>query len=284
VAFPRRSSRTPRSRFTLGLLLLTAVTLLVLDLPGTGPLDPVRSALASMFRPVRSAGDTVFGPVRNGWKGAFGYDDVKDENARLRRRLAEVKSERARLDQLEKQVAGLNQLFGFGSGDVKAKNAQVTSGPLTSFDHSIQIDIGSRDGIKKGMVVISGGVDESDKGGQVLGRVINTTDHSSTVELITEPDFAVGVKLESGDKGTAQGRGRGKDLVADGIEGTTKVKRGDIVDTSGLDRSAFPKDLEVGRVTKVNRSADGDTKTIEIRPTADLNSTYVKVVLREATG
>ena len=44
MAYSRRSSRNPRSRFTFGLLLLTAVTILVLDLPGTGPLDPIRGA------------------------------------------------------------------------------------------------------------------------------------------------------------------------------------------------------------------------------------------------
>ncbi|MCB0971302.1 MAG: hypothetical protein KDA97_07270, partial [Acidimicrobiales bacterium] len=70
MAYPRRSPRSPRSRFTLGLLLLTAVSLLVLDLPGTGPLDPVRNALATAFRPVQAAGNAIFEPIGNGWKGA----------------------------------------------------------------------------------------------------------------------------------------------------------------------------------------------------------------------
>ena len=37
-------------------LAMTAVTLLVLDLPGTGPLDPVRGAFAAAFRPIRAGG------------------------------------------------------------------------------------------------------------------------------------------------------------------------------------------------------------------------------------
>jgi rod shape-determining protein MreC len=237
-----------------------------------------------VFRPVRSAGDTVFGPIGNGWKGAFGYDDVKDENARLRKRLAELRSERARLDQLELEVAQLRKAEQIKVAAAPVRTAEVISGPLNSFDHTIEIDRGSDDGVKNGMVVITGGVDGSDKGAQVLGRVIDTTSGSAVVELITEPSFAVGVRLENGDRGTAQGRGRGKDLLVDGIERTTKVKKGDVVDTSGLDRSPFPKDLQVGRVTKVHRSAGSDTKTIEIRPTADLDAVYVKVVLLEVTG
>ena len=97
MAFSRSSSRSPRSRYTLGLLLLTAVTLLVLDLPGTGPLQPVRNALSTVLSPIRSAGDSVFAPISDAWRGAFGYEDVKKENDRLRGKLEDAKGEAAEL-------------------------------------------------------------------------------------------------------------------------------------------------------------------------------------------
>ena len=284
MAFPRRPSRTPRSRYTLALLLLTAVTLLVLDLPGTGPLDPVRSGLAAVFRPVRSAGSTVFRPVTNGWKGAFGYGDVKKENDRLRARLAEDKSQAARVAQLKRELADAQKTAGITAVEARTKTAEVTSGPISSFDHTIEISLGSSDGVKKGMAVIAGGTAADASGGQLLGRIVATTHGSSTVELLTEPSFAVGIRLKDNNLATAQGQGRNKVLVANGIPADSKAKRGDVVDTSGLPESAFPKLLQVGRVARVRRSADGNSKTIEIRPTADLNSVYVKVVLKEASG
>ena len=103
MAYPRRNSRTPRSRFTIALLLLTAVTLLVLDLPGTGPLDPVRNAFGAAFGPFRAAGSAVFEPLSNGWKGAFGYGDLKDENDRLKAQIEEQKGDQAELDRLSAQ-------------------------------------------------------------------------------------------------------------------------------------------------------------------------------------
>ena len=81
MAYPRRSSSSPGSRARLGLLVLTALSLLALDLPGTGPLKPIRNVLASAFQPIRSAGDAVLEPFSNGWKGAFGYDDLKAEKS-----------------------------------------------------------------------------------------------------------------------------------------------------------------------------------------------------------
>ena len=78
MVYTRRSGR---SRFTLLLLLLTALTLLVVDLPGTGPLEPVRDAIASVVSPVRETAVKVFEPVTNAWHGMFHYDDVKKEKA-----------------------------------------------------------------------------------------------------------------------------------------------------------------------------------------------------------
>lgn len=280
----RRNSRTPRSRFTLALLLLTAVTLLALDLPGTGPLDPIRGALGAAFHPIRSAGNAVFRPVANGWKGAFGYSDVKDENARLKDRLAKADSERARIRQLERVNEDLLKQVGLDAGSTPTKSARVTSEPLHSFDRSIEIDRGSDDDVKKGMVVISGGIEGAAVGGQVLGRITRVRSGSSSVMLITDPSFAVGIRLDSDERGTAQGRGRGKDLVVDGIAADAKVAKGDHVETTGLDGSAFPADLQVGRVTKVRAGSSGASKSIEVAPTADLTSVLVKVVLQEASG
>lgn len=280
----RRSSRTPRSRFTLVLLLLTAVTLLALDLPGTGPLDPIRGALGAAFHPIRSAGNAVFRPVANGWKGAFGYSDVKDENARLKDRLARSDSERARIRQLERLNEDLLKQVGLDAGSTPTKSARVTSEPLHSFDRTIEIDRGSDDDVKKGMVVISGGIEGAAAGGQVLGRITRVRSGSSSVMLITDPSFAVGIRLDSDERGTAQGRGRGKDLVVDGIAADAEVAKGDYVETTGLDGSAFPAELQIGRVTKVRKGSSGASKSLEVAPTADLTSVLVKVVLQEASG
>ncbi|MGN6694948.1 MAG: rod shape-determining protein MreC [Aquihabitans sp.] len=278
MAYSRRSSRTPRSRFTLALLLLTAVTLLVLDLPGTGPLDPVRNAFGAAFRPFRAAGNAVFEPISNGWKGAFGYDDLQDENEKLKAQLEERKTEEADVKRLQQKVADLSAINGVKVEQQKTKVAEVTSGPLNSFEQTIEIDAGSSDGIKKGMAVITGRT--SGKGGAVLGRIADVKSGSSTVELITTVDLTIGIRTQKGDIGTATGQGQGKPLLIEGIAEVT-LSKGDFLWTSGIDRTAFPADLYVGRVSKVTKPAEGVERVVEAEPAADLTSRYVRVVLRD---
>lgn len=279
MAFPRRSSRSPRSRYTLGLLLLTAVTLLVLDLPGTGPLQPVRDALGGLFRPLRSAGDTAFSPISNGWKGAFGYEDVKHENDRLRAKLEDTKSDTAELARLRRRVANLEKLNGVAPSTLRTRTAQVVAEAPSSFDATVEIDQGSGDGIKKGMAVITGLTEG--RGGGLFGRVIRVRSGRSSVQLVTDPGFEVGIRLEDETRGVLSGQGRNRPLVVEGIPTTVTVKKGSWVYTSGIQDSAFPEDVAVGRVTKVHPAANGLSQTLEVRPLADLSSVFVKVVLKD---
>lgn len=273
MPYSRRSSRTPRSRFTLGLLVLTALTVLVLDLPGTGPLDPVRDAAAAVFRPIRAAGDAVFQPISNGWKGAFGYQDVKDENDQLRKELEDQKGDRSELIRLRAEVAELRKLNRIKVEGVPTKAAEIVTGPISSFEQTVEIDVGSSDGIKKGMAVVTGG--------GVLGRVAEVRANRSVVELITESDVSIGVSTKDGALAVATGQGASKPLRVRGFADEAKLAKGDYIYTSGIDRSAFPKDLTVGRITKVGKSVDGLPRVIEVAPTADLTARYVRVVLRD---
>lgn len=273
MAYPRRSSRTPRSRFTLALLLLTAVTVLVLDLPGTGPLDPVRNVVAAAFRPVRAAGNAVFEPLSNGWKGAFGYGDLEDENARLRGELDERDGLEAEVERLEQDNAELRKLQNLEVADERTKAAKVVSGPITSFEQTVEIDAGTSGGVRRGMAVVTGG--------GILGRVADAKGSSATVDLLTSPSVRIGISTKSGDIGLAQGQGRGRPLLIT-LDRDVRLSKGDFVYTAGIDRTAIPGDVSVGKISKVTEAADGAPRVIELEPTADLGSRYVRVVLREA--
>jgi cell shape-determining protein MreC len=70
-------------------------------------------------------------------------------------------------------------------------------------------------------------------------------------------------------------------VVVDGVPNSVTVKVGDYVYTSGIQDSAFPPDLAVGRVTRVRTSPNGLSKSLDVTPLADLSSVYVKVVLKD---
>lgn len=279
MALPRRSSSSRSgNRTTRLLLVLTAVTLLVLDLPGTRPLRPVRNAIAVVFSPIQAAGRTVFAPIGNGWRGAFGYGEVQDENAELRARLDELESQDAELERLRTRVAELEAMNQVEVEGVEVRLAEVGADPISNFDQSIRIDLGSRQGVKRGMAVLSGRTD--DPSGGLLGRVDQVRANSATIKLITTPSFAVGAVV--GDEiGVVEGQGRGENLRLTGIGIDAEIEVGDWVYTSPSEDSQFPRDVVIGRVASAEHS-DGDLSwTIEVEPLADLGARLVKVAYKD---
>src|SRR5690606_19559337 len=94
------------------------------------------------------------------------------------------------------------------------------------------------------------------------------TDRRSHVMLITDPDFAVGVRLvDSGVTGTAEGTGEGKPLIVDtGLEAGSEVKEGTPRTTSGSDRSAFPGFIPVGTVVDTRTGSGGLPVDLVVEP------------------
>jgi rod shape-determining protein MreC len=270
------SRRTGRSRFTLLVLVLASITLLTLDFRDTGPVQGLRDGAAAVFDPVRDATDGVTEPIGDAWNGIAGYDDLEDENERLRERIDELEA-----DQIDAEVAIRengdlkDQVDLKSTSDIETLTAEVVSGPLTSFDATISINRGSGDGVREGMSVVT-------KAG-LVGRVVRVTGGRSTVRLITDPSFRFGIQLaEQGDRGIAQGSGREGTLeVTEGIDVDTQVRRGDgVVTTSGLQDAALPPAIPVGRVERVGLTDDRTERTLVIEPVADLRAlTFVAVLL-----
>ena len=274
MALSRRSSRTGRSRFTLVLLVLTSVTVLTLDFRGSGTVDDVRGVASTVFSPVRDAVGTAFSPVSNAWNGVFNYGDLEDENDALRARIADLEGDAVRNDDALAQMEELAELLDLElTTDIPTVTARVSAGPISNFEHTVEIDKGSDDGVAEGMPVVTGA--------GLVGQVIQTTSSRSVVRLMTDPSFSFGVRLvASGEVGIAHGGGEGEPVVVDaGIDRQVEVPEREEVMTSGLDRSVFPPDIPVGEVEDVSPSGDLLSQELRVDPYADLgNLTYVRVV------
>ena len=123
--------------------------------------------------------------------------------------------------------------------------------------------------------------DEVVTGGGILGKVAEVKGSTATIDLLTKPGVKLGVATKLGTLGTVEGQGPNRPLVLELQQTDTKLRVGDPIYTSGIDRSAIPGDLPVGRVSKVIDGGDGVAPRYEVEPSADLTSRYVKVVLKE---
>jgi rod shape-determining protein MreC len=268
------SRRARRSRFTLALLLLTSATLITLDLRGFQPLDQARSGALDALAPVRDGARNAFEPIGNAWNGALNYDDLASENEALREQIAEMEGELARGDDatstLERLTAELELEY---VGDIDRTVARVVSGPVSNFEHRIEIDKGRDHGIREDMPVVNSA--------GLVGRVQTVSNRRAIVQLVTEPGFFVGVRLSELDEvGVARGQGRRQPLlVFTGIDADLDVPVGALVTTSGLAGTRFPADIPVGHV-RASIAAEGElAQDLLLDTLADLESlSFVNVM------
>ncbi len=274
MALPRR---TGRSRLTLALLVLTSIAVLTLDFRDAGVVEGARRAAATVFAPLRGVAEAVSEPFSNGWNGITDYGDVKDENERLRDRIEELEGDLVEREDARAEVERLLDEYEIPwTGAIDREVARVVSGPISNFSHTVEIDKGTEDGIEEGMPVINGN--------GLVGRIAQATSSRATVQLLTDPDFAVGVRLvPDGVAGTARGAGEGDPLVVDtGLDGDTVLEPGGSLTTSGADRSAFPPSIPVGTVRGTKDSGGGLTLDLIVEPFVDTSKlVYLTVLLWE---
>jgi rod shape-determining protein MreC len=248
------------------MFVLTAFTLTALDYRSTGG--------SSAFNAVRRGSDTVFGPAQRALGHAahsvgsfFGgiahlgrdHDEVaklRDDNDRLRARLRETES-------LRRQAGEWNALLGLkDSGGYTLEPAHVISvGSSLGFEWTATIDAGSRDGVRENATVVNG------KG--LVGRVKRVGPYTSTVLLLVDGEFSVGVRLiRSGQLGLATGHGLSA-LTYQLIGQRARAEVGEAMYTSG---STFAAGIPVGRVSTTSNDPNSPTLTGSLDPYVDITS------------
>lgn len=272
MANPRR---TGRSRLTLALLILTSLAVLTLDFRDSTVVSAARRGAASVFSPLRGVTESASEPFTNAWHGITGYGDLKSENEKLRAQLDALRGRAVQDKDAAVQLAALlTQLNLEWVGNVPTVTARVVAGPGSNFSHTVEIDKGSSSGLKENMPVVTGA--------GLVGKLVQVTSRRSTVQLITDPGFAVGVRLvPDGALGTARGEGPGLDLVVDtGLESAAEVAKGTALTTSGADRSTFPGFIPVGTVRRTKKGSGDLTLDLVVEPLADTERlAFVTVML-----
>lgn len=161
------------------------------------------------------------------------------ENQDLRRRLAELNA--AAYDNKElRQALDFQRTFG-----QRTAVAEVVGRGPDAFSQTLQIDRGSDDGVRAGMIVVNGA--------GLVGRVRETGPHGAIVQTLADPQSRVNVFLSgSGLQGTIVGGPATLQLQVEHRLGSVASK-GEWAITSGVG-GGYPRGLVVGDVVKVTHS------------------------------
>jgi len=263
------------------LLVITAITLITLDVRGSGPLTSLRGGARDLFSPVASVVNTIFSPVGDWLSGIRNAGSLNRENDRLRSELEEFQGQDAEEQIAAAENAELRRLLDLPYvEDADAIAARVVSGSPSNFEWTVMIDRGTSSGVLEGMPVVTGL--------GLVGRVVEADNNRATVLLLRDPLFGADVAIGAEPAiatGIAQGRTGEDTMTIDLVSNSARVEEGDIVFTSGREEeSRYPPGIPIGEVESVVRYRGGIQQEIVVRPYVDLDSIeYVKVI-RWPTG
>jgi rod shape-determining protein MreC len=234
----------------------------------------------SIVDPLAGSSDSITSPITNAWRSFSEFEELEDENIRLKRELAEIQGNSVRASAAEESLRALLEEIEIDYiGGAETVVAQVIDRPGNFESYSIEIDRGTDDGVRRGMpVVTSAGL---------VGRVSEVQGGFSQVRLLHQPDFPLGIRVVgTGEVALARGQGIGQDLVVkDGIIEATVIKVGDPVVTSGIEGSSYPPDLVVGVVSDVDFDAQLLEQEISVRLVAQLDDLrFVTIILWTVDG
>lgn len=226
------------------------------------------------LKPMRAVQDKLGGF----WERYFDLVEVREENIRLKARLEELEAQVLASGEDLAELKRLRELIQFPV-DIRWRPlaARVLAGRLgpNGVLDSITISRGYANGARPGTPLVTS------KG--LIGRVLRSSAHASTVLLITDQGSRVAVfGQESRAPGILKGQGMGEDLEVDFVQRDASLREGEVLVTSGLD-DKYPKGLPVARVTKVMPSDYTQFMAVGARPLVDLQH-LEEVLLLEKSG
>lgn len=241
--------------------------------------DPLGNALGILAAPFRSAAASVSQWVEDRYGYAFRYEQLVEENAALKKRIAALEEEIRYAEDANRQNELYRQLIGLAEkrADFKFQDAAVTMRSVSNWNSTFTIDKGMNVDIEAGDCVV-------DEYGNLVGVVSEVGFNYATVASIIDSTTELGARLLRTDhnavlEGDFTLMKEGK-LFLNYLPRDAQPISGDQIVTSGLG-DTYPAGLLVGYVESIHTDANGLTRYAVVNPAADLNSLRYVFVIKD---
>ena len=197
---------------------------------------------------------------------------LRQRNTELEGEVAELQAQVIQLQQQVGQTQILAALVDFeqANPENRYQPAAVIGRDPSPFLHYVIINIGSNDGILRGMPVVT------NQG--LIGRIDAVIADAARVQLINDPASSVNIRLQNAETEASLVGSVTGDVVLQLIPQDVNVQPGDLVLTSGLG-GGYPPDLIIGQVVNV-RSRDFDLfQQATVQPVVDFNRLEIVLVI-----
>jgi rod shape-determining protein MreC len=210
--------------------------------------------------------------IQGVWDEYVALVGMRRENVRLRRQLSELAEENRQFREALLTSDRYQQIRQMRDRVTQPMlPASLIGTDSSSWFRSVLIDRGEKEGVRKGMAVVSPD--------GVVGHVVAASPHAAKVLLLTDRSSAVDVTVErSRARGIVQGQREDRAELKYVVRGED-VKAGDRLVSSGMG-GIFPKGLPVGKVVSVERGK-GLFQRAEVEPAVEFNKLEEVFVILE---
>jgi rod shape-determining protein MreC len=254
-----------RSLALLAGVLLAQVLMLAVQVKRDSRGRLIRVWSMTAVSPFEKGGAWGFGKVRGVWDHYFALqnEELRNENDELKLTISQLQSKAAEADRL---AVLLN--FRQSHGKVSMVMARVIGASAGTASHTVEIDRGERDGIRRNMAVITPD--------GAVGKIIESYRDTAQVLLLSDKEGGAGAmlvnsRIQSPVKGTGEPM-----LSMSYVAAEDSVNAGDKIVTSGMDK-IFPRDVPIGTVLDVKQG--NPFKQIRVKPAARLDRLEEVIVL-----
>ena len=268
MAIPSRH----KSLTLLAAVIVAQILLLAVQIKRERQVRLIRVWAVELISPVQRAGSSIVYTFEHGWGDYVSLRNTREDNQTLRSELDRLKVRNAELEGRAREADRLAALLNFRQAhvDVPMAVARVIGGSPDSGSLVVNIDRGSRDGVRRDMGVITPD--------GVVGKILAVYPDVSQVILLGDKESGVGALLASSrTQGVVKGSGK-PELSMDYVSNDAKVSAGEVVLTSGQDR-IFPKDLPLATVTQATPDRKAPFMRIQLKPAAHLDRLEEVLVL-----
>lgn len=186
------------------------------------------------------------------------------ENELLKKQINSLKAKINSQEELYKENIRLKDMLSFKQASPhKLIAARVIARSPDSWSSNMIIDKGRNSGIKQGMPVIT------NLG--LVGRIVETTNLTSKVLLINDPDLSVSCMVKrSRQEGLVSGT-LGRNLIMRYLPEDADINIQDTIVTSGLNQT-YPKGILIGVVIDIGKEFSGLAQYAIVRPAVNLSN------------
>ena len=259
-------------------VLLAAITA-VASYALKGTANPLSNALGVVTTPIRNGVSSCVGWAEGVSNYSFRYQELEEENQRLRSQIAELEEKAREGEAASKENELLREALGLRAkrSDFVLESARVTARSTSNWASTLTLSKGSAQDVAAGDCVV-------DAAGNLVGIIDEVGSNYSVMITVVDANLQMGGIVSRTDS-TAMLEGDFT-LMQEGrlkmtyLPENTELLTGDLVLTSGL-TGIYPSGLVVGAIESLHTDPSGMSRYAVLAPAADLDRLVEVFIIKE---